>query len=94
MAASCWCAEVKPHHPQKCRGKSWESWLCRVTQIPGRGDASGIDNVPAPMACPNEELERTPPSLCLPTSPMSTKIDLKEETRGTIVYSNVVVWLL
>ena len=63
-------------------------WICKYNtganfdlekHIPGSGDASGIDSVPPSRACPNEELERTPPSLCLPASPMSTKINLREE---------------
>ena len=52
--------------------------------IPDSGDGSGIDSVPASNACPNEELERTPPSLRLPASPMSTKINLRQ---GTLVNS-------
>ena len=46
--------------------------------IPDSGAGSGIDSVPASNACPNEELERTPPSLHLPASPMSTKINLRQ----------------
>ena len=55
--------------------------------IPESGTGSGIDSVPASRACPNEELERTPPSLRLPASPMSTKINLKKGTLVKNIYT-------
>ena len=54
--------------------------VCKLSVMscaPESADASGIDSIPASRACPNEELESTPPSLCLPTSPISTKMNLK-----------------
>ena len=54
--------------------------------MPGSGDGSGIESAPASKACPNGEFERIPPSLCLPASPMSTKMNLEEcRALGTVV---------
>ena len=48
-----------------------------VCLLPAKGGAPGIKSIPASIACSKEECERIPSSLCLPASPMSTKINLK-----------------
>lgn len=44
--------------------------------VPGRGQWSGIDIDFSSSAFPKAEFDNTPPSLCLPASPISTRKNL------------------